>query len=274
MKRIILLVLVVAFSLVVAASAQAGGGGVESPIVIDNVPQIVGIAAGMAPDYQGSKDYKFVGAPFFKYTFWNERYVSLIGTELNVNMVDHPWLRAGLSVNYVPGRGSSVENVVIKDMKKIDDTVEVGGFVGAEWIDPVNSRHRLSASLDYLHDVANVSNGYTITLAGRWWYPVATPVDITIGASTTWADDNYMQTYFGVTPENVGTSGLPFFDAHKGIRDVSLIPGVVVHLSREWHVAAGFRYQYLCNDAKESPVVKEEGNANQWIAGLGVAYVW
>jgi outer membrane scaffolding protein for murein synthesis (MipA/OmpV family) len=41
-----------------------------------------------------------------------------------------------------------------------------------------------------------------------------------------------------------------------------------------WHIAAGVKYFYLMDDAKDSPVTDDEGNANQWIAGVGVAYSW
>ena len=83
-----------------------------------------------------------------------------------------------------------------------------------------------------------------------------------------------MQTYFGVDTKNVGTSGLSLFDAEGGFKDINITPAVVVHLSMNWHVAAGCKYFYLLGDAKDSPVVDDEGDPSQWIAGLGVAYSW
>jgi len=60
------------------------------------------------------------------------------------------------------------------------------------------------------------------------------------------------------------------------MRAISVTPGVVVHLSMNWHVAAGLKYFYLLDDAKDSPIEYEynKGDANQWIAGAGVAYFW
>ncbi len=272
MRRIIFAFLAIAFSLFMTTVAQAGGG-IDSPVTIDNLPNIVGVAAGMAPDFQGSKDYNFVGAPFFKFTFWGQRYAQLLGTEFNLNVIDDPVWRAGLSVNYRPGR-DDVEDSVVSKMKKIDDTGEVGGFIGAQFIDKSNPRNRFSLTLDALADAGDVHNGYTVTLSARYWHAVSLPIDITIGASTTYADEHYMSTYFGVSQEDSLRSGLSVFHASGGIKDFTVSPGIVYHLSRSWHVGAGFRYQRLLDDAKDSPIVKERGSQDQWIGGLAVAYSW
>ena len=47
-----------------------------------------------------------------------------------------------------------------------------------------------------------------------------------------------------------------------------------MHLSQHWHLAAGVRYERIVGDAEDSPVVAIAGSANQWIAGLGVAFSW
>jgi len=272
MKRIISGFFAVVFSLVMAAGAQAVG--VDSPVIIDNVPNIVGAAAGMAPDYQGSDDYKFVGAPFFKFTFWGQRYAQLLGTELTVNLINDPVLRFGLSVNYRPGRNDDVDDPVVAKMEEIDDTAEMGAFIGAQFIDKSNPRHRFTATLDFLGDVGNVYNGYNVTLSARYWYPISMPIDLSIGASATYADDNYMQTYFGVSQEDSIRSGLRVFNASSGIKDFTVSPAVVYHLSKQWHVGAGLRYQRLLDDAENSPVVRDRGSADQWIYGLALGYSW
>ncbi len=272
MKLIISGFFAVALLVVMATAVQAAG--IDSPVTIDNMPNIVGVAAGMAPDYQGSNDYRFVGAPFFKFSFWGERYAQLLGTELTVNVINHPVLRFGPSLNYRPGRDDEVDDPVVSKMKEIDDTAEAGAFIGAQFIDRSNPRHRFSATIDFLHDVGDVYNGYNVTLAARYWYPFSTPIDITIGVSGTYADDKYMETYFGVSPQDSVRSGLPVFKASGGIKDVTVSPGIVYHLSRSWHVGAGLRYQRLLSDAHDSPVVKNRGSSDQWIYGLAVAYSW
>jgi outer membrane protein len=268
MKRFFLALIAVVASLLMGSAALAQ----ESPVNIDNVRNIVGIGVGIIPDYSGSDHYQAVAGPFFKFTFSEQMYASLIGPELRINMLNHPWLRVGPVVGYRGGR-DDVDNGQVDRMQKIDSTVEAGGFLGIELIDAGNPRQRFIASFEMVADVGDVYNGYNMTLSARYWYPVSLPLDLTIGVSSTYANDNFMQTYYGVSSSDSVRSGLPVYRASAAIRDVSVLPGVVYHLSRSWHLAAGFRYQALMNSAKNSPVV-DVGSSNQFLAGVGVAYSW
>jgi MipA family protein len=247
----------------------------DSPFAIDNVPNIAGLAIGMLPDYEGSDDYQFGGAPYFKITYPNTQlYFLWRATEASVNIINHPSLRLGPIANYRFGRDDDVEDDVVKLMKEIDDTVEVGGFLGYEWIDRGNLRHRFFISADCLTDVKGEYDGYIISLSARYWYPVCKRADFLIGAGGTYADDNYMETYFGVSPADAFRTGLPVFQAEAGVKDVNVTPAVIVHLNPDWHLGIGFRYSHLLEDADESPVVDIRGDANQFIAGVGIAYSW
>jgi outer membrane protein len=270
-KKFFSVCLALVCALLIAQAVQAQ----DSPFTIDNVPNVVGVGVAMLPDYFGSNDYTMGAAPFFKFTYpKSEWYLMLRATQLSANIVNHPWLRLGPIVNYRFGRTDDVEDNEVKRMTEIDDTVEAGAFVGVEFITKDNPRQRFSANVEFLSDVANEYNGYLVSASARYWYPVHKAVDVTLGVSTTYADDNYMKTYFGVNEIDADRSGLPIFAAEGGMRDISVTPGVVVHLSMNWHVAAGLKYFYLMDDAKDSPIVDDEGDANQWIAGVGVAYSW
>jgi outer membrane scaffolding protein for murein synthesis (MipA/OmpV family) len=274
MKRIIVGLFSVSLLLFMAASAYAGGG-VDSPIAVDNERQIVGGAIGAAPDYMGSKNYRFVGAPFFKFTFWGQRYIQLVGTELQLNLLDEPVFRAGFSLQYQPGRDDNVEDKVVKKLRKIDDTAMAGGFVGAQFIDKDQPRNRFSVFFDGVTDIDSKNNGFTLTLSARYWHMIPdTPIDVTLGMSTSYGDDHWMQTYFGIDQDNHIRSGLPVFTAASGIKDFTVSPGVVYYLSKEWLVGAGVRYQRLFGDAAKSPVVEDRGDANQVVAGIAVGYMF
>ncbi|HET6515556.1 MAG TPA: MipA/OmpV family protein [Thermodesulfovibrionales bacterium] len=272
MRRFILGCSVALVSLFVAVAAHAAGMDSAIPVE-DSIPNIVGVAVGGAPDYMGSNDYRFVAAPFLKYTFEGERYVQLLATELNVNLLNHPILRFGPSLNYRFGRKDSVEDEVVKQMTELKGAVEAGAFVGAVFREK-DPRQRLVLNLDFLQDVTGHSKGYILTLSGRYWYPISRPIDLSLGVSTSYASRNWMEYYFGVNANNVGTSGLPFYDASSGLRDVSFSPTMVYHLSRSWHLAAGARYQYLTGPANNSPVVALRGSSSQWLFGVGGAYSW
>ena len=241
---------------------------------IENMPQVVGAGLGYAPDYEGSDDYMFGGAPFGKYQFpGREQYILLKAFELQANLINHPWLRFGPSLNYRFGR-DDVDDDVVDRMDDIDDTIEGGAFIGVEFIDRANPRKRMSADVDFLHDLGGEHDGYTIAFSARFWYPVSKMFDVGLGAGFVYADDDYMSTYFSVDHSDSLRSGLPEFDADSGVKDVRINPVVVMHLSENWHLAGGFQYRRLLNDAEDSPVVDDRGSENQWISGIGVAYSW
>jgi outer membrane protein len=246
----------------------------EMNLAFDNMPRVVGLGFGVVPDYEGSDDYTFGIAPFARFQFGDtERYLLVKAYELQINLIDHPWFRLGPSLNYRFGR-DDVDDKVVDDMKDIDDTVEAGGFIGVEFIDQANPRKRCMASVDFLADVGDEHDGYSIYFTAKAWYPVSEMFDIGLGAGFSYASENYMETYFGVDRRDSARSGLPMFEADSGIKDVRIYPMAIMHLSPNWHVGAGVQYRLMVGDADDSPVVDDRGSSSQWIAGIGVGYSW
>ena len=269
-KKFLSVFVLVICALFIAQNAQAQ----DSPFVIDNVPNVVGAAVGMAPDYLGSDDYQVVAAPLFRYTFQGqERYIQLNVTELSVNLLDNPNFVLGPVVNYRPGRDDVDDNVVDK-MKKIDDTVDVGVTAGYIWRDPANPRHRFITSLTVYFDAGDVYSGWLAQAGARYWVPVSKPVDLQVGVGATYGNSQYMNTYFGVSSEDAARTGLNRFSADSGFRDVNAQVAGVFHLSMNWHLGAGVKYFGLMSDASDSPIVDQRGSSNQWVYGIGVAYSW
>jgi MipA family protein len=270
-SRSFIAILAIVFALVLFTAAQAQ----ESPFNIENVPNVVGVGVAAIPDYMGSDNYTVGAAPFLKYTYPNSQwYLRLLVADVQINVINHPIFRLGPAVNYRFGRSDNVDDKVVKHMEEIDGTIEAGAFAGIELVDKDNPRQRFLAQVEWLSDVGNVYNGYNVSVTASFWAPVHKMVDVTIGGGCTYASDNYMNTYFGVSQKDSERTGLPGFKASAGFRDVRINPGAVVHLSPDWHVAAGIQYRRLLDDAESSPVVDDRGSANQWIMGLGVAYSW
>jgi len=260
---------VCAFLIVHSAQAQ------DLPFGIDNVPNIVGIGGGMLPDYLGSNDYMGGAAPFFKITpEKTEYYVMLVATQLYVNVANNPNFRIGPTINYRFGRNDDVDDDVVKKMEEIDGAFEAGAFVGYEWKDSQNPLHRWGVTLEFLADVGNVYKGYIVSASTRYWLPVHKMAELGLVVGMSIADDNYMETYFGVDQKDSDRTGLAIFEADSGIRDVRVIPAVVVHFSPKWHMGIGARYSRLLNDAEDTPIVEDRGTPNQWIYGLALAYAW
>ncbi len=264
---LVITLLVALGSLTVPARAQV------VPLELD-VPQIAALGIGVLPDYEGSDDYTMGVAPFFRYTFkGSERYLQLRANEVSFNLVNMKNFWLGPVLTYQFAR-DHVEDSVVKHMEDIDGTVMGGIF--ADYVIRLSSdpRNRLIIGADWQVDLGGVNNGNKGGVGVRYWFPIAKPIDIFIGGRMEFASGNYMQTYFGVNGEDAARTGLPVYNSAGGAKNYAFMAGATFYLSPAWALAAGFRYSRLLDHASDSPIVDKRGSANQFMGGLGIAYMW
>lgn len=95
-----------------------------------------------------------------------------------------------------------------------------------------------------------------------------------IGPRVTWADENYQQAYFGVTPAVSAASGLPAFNADSGLRGVGGTTSLSYQFTPDWGIQAYGRYERLVGDAGRSPLIRTYGSRDQFSFGLGLSYTF
>jgi outer membrane protein len=235
---------------------------------------IVGLGVGSVPDYVGSDDSQIGVGPFGRYYFAGDRYVELLGPDLSVNILDNERFHFGPLVRYRFGRDSDVDDAVVKTMEEIDDTVELGAFVKLSNRLSDDPRHRLNLIGDVTFDVGGEHDGYFASARITYFRPIARATVIHLGAGLSYASDDYMDTYYSVDTTDNALSGLPLYEASSGMHDYRVSFGLMQHLTPNWHLGIGARYQRLVGDAQDSPVVDLRGDKNQWIYGVGLGYAW
>ncbi len=235
--------------------------------------RIVGAAGVLLPDYEGSDDYTFAPAPILQYKFGGERYLQIIGNKAFINVLDHPIFELGVKAVYRLGR-DDVDDSAVDRMRDLDDSIELGGFVGFKQTFDNNIRHRVNVHLDVTQDVSNGHDGLVAQLAAVYWRPVTLPFDIGFRGNLTYASDNYMSSYFSVDADNSARSGLSQFSADSGMKDFGLSLMGLFHLSENWHIGGSIMYMRMLSDAEDSPVVDDRGSANQLFGGLALLYSW
>jgi outer membrane protein len=256
---------------VTAAVAQAQTVPVDA---LENT-NLIGLAAGVAPDYMGSNHRKGAVGPIFRYQLpGSERYFLLLGPQATFNILDDPNWRFGPMVQYRQGRGTDVDDPVVKRMVGINNTAEGGVFVTYKLKLSEEKMHQIN----FTGDVAGSGNGTVGTLRMMWWQPIREGTLFNLGVGTTLANGKWMQTYFGVTNASdialyPSLAGRPF-NAGSGLKGVTIPFGVTQALSKEWLLSVGARYEKLMNDAKDSPVVSQRGSQNQWIGGAAINYLF
>ena len=135
---------------------------------------------------------------------------------------------------------------------------------------------RLKAVVDdpesSMADVADGNDGAIIRLNGGYRIPIDQTWNLSLGAFTTWADDDYMQAYFEIDAADAARSGLQTFDADSGFKDLGLNLTASFKPWEHWGLMGLVSYKRLLNDAEDSPVVDDEGDENQFVGGILVIY--
>jgi outer membrane scaffolding protein for murein synthesis (MipA/OmpV family) len=85
----------------------------------------------------------------------------------------------------------------------------------------------------------------------------------------TWANSKSNQSFYGITPEQSGTTGLPVYSAGSGLLYVTggLLWGL--DLSREWLIVGNLEGRRLQGDAARSPLAERTSN---YYASASLAY--
>lgn len=261
-------------TLIASPSAQAFGF-----FDLEEGINIVGLGIGSLPDYVGSDDRTTGIAPYGRYYFSDFKYVELMGPQLIVNLNSDKNFQFGPLINYRFGRdtgidGDGISDKVVSKMREIDDTVEIGAFIKSTHKIGEDPRHRFNLVADIAFDAGGEHKGYVASARAVYMRPILPATIGVIGAGFSYADKDFMGTYYSVDNTDSVLSGLPTFKASSGVQDYRLIFGMIQHISPSWHLGVGGRLMHLANDAKDSPVVRLRGDKNQWIVGAGLGYVW
>ncbi len=227
----------------------------------------LGGGVGFAPDYEGSSDYEIVPVPFANITWSNGMYFSLEGLTAKANLLPSSWvswLQLGPVYNYRAER-DNVDNDAVDDMVKVSDASELGAFVGLD----INNWY---LTLEALADMGNAHDGWYATLSGGYNWAISNAWSLKVGAFTTYADEDYMETYFGVDANNVGASGFAFYDPDGGMKDVGLDLGLGYKINNNWSTQAIGKYTMLVGDADDDSPVVDEGDESQFFGALLVVY--
>jgi outer membrane protein len=245
---------VLIFTLSGAVSVQAG---VESAYL--------GLGPVVFPDYEGSKDYALFVAPLADVKWDNHMYINLQGTQAWANLIPSATWIGGPVVQFIPKRGSNVDNNAVGDLDKVDASLMAGGFFGFQvghW----------TALLEAMWDVASGNKGAIARLRFDYFVPVSEKVNMKFRLFSTYADSDYMDAYFTITPEESLKSGLDTFSADSGIKDAGATLYVSYSPWEKWDIVPAASYTRLFYDAKNSPVTDDEGSANQFLGGIFAIY--
>lgn len=242
----------------------------------------LGAGASFSPDYEGSDDYEVGGMPFLSLGWKADIDVPSDGTGLQLGLHDITLnlpqsLDVGLAKLYRPegtyrfsaglsynaGRDAN-DNAALKGMGDID--AYFSGSVG------INFQAKDSGWQYGLRYTGSDDNGSELAGQIGYAHPLSDTLVITPTIHTTWADDEQMQTYFGVSQQQARTSINNEFDTESGLKSVGLGVNLDWTITENWMLNSGLDYTRLTYDAADSPLVKTEGSPDQFGAFTALIY--
>ncbi len=234
----------------------------------------VGVGVGYAPDYEGSNDYGVRPAGMFNYTWASDRFVELGGAHgsgkaarLRANVIPGGRFMLGPVLQVRPKRGD-VKNNFVHRMPSVDIATEGGAFVGVAY-------EQLSADATAATDITGAAkSGTTVELGTAYNDRLTDLISLGTRVSSTWASDDYMQTYFGVNGTQSAQSGLPTYSPDSGFKDVGVGVNLGFHPAswQHWSIVTLASYARLIGDADDSSPVVDVGSENQLYGGVMFVY--
>jgi outer membrane scaffolding protein for murein synthesis (MipA/OmpV family) len=225
----------------------------------------VGAIGIVKPKYEGSDDYEVIGAPFVYPVFSDGAggAFSFNGLDdIRFRLLDSYGFEAGVLGGYTFGRDQD-DGPLLRGLGDVDGGFIAGGYVGFR-------TGIMLFDVSY-HRIVSGDTGGFFRIGATAEKRIAPNVEIKARVGATYADDDYMDYYFGVTPfqSTRSLAGLAVYDSEAGFKDVHVSLGMTYDIDRQWSVLAGVGYKRLIGDAADSPVVETE---DQFFGRFGVTY--
>lgn len=228
---------------------------------------MLGAGAIYSPDFEGSDEYEVQPFPFISVEYRDIAYIR--GPEIGVNLIrlkasDDFSIKAGPLARYRRDRKVK-RNADLSGLGDVGTAVELGGALAFEY-------RQAWVRLSLAKDVAGGHDGLVGEGEAGIRFNLSDTLVASASAKASWADKDYMGTYFGVNAAQAARSGLPVYRAESGLKDVGAGLNLSYMLGRNWMVTAVGGYSRLMGDAADAPLVVRYGSPDQWHGGLFVAY--
>jgi MipA family protein len=243
----------------------------------------LGIGGGIAPEYEGASDYGFQPGGIIQgkvdgFAFQvrgTNIYVDLIrdAPDSKVNLIAGPVAQVRFDRNSL----GDLKDPRVALLGTRDTAIELGGYVGVGIKGFLIPPASLTFDLAFVHDVAGAHDSFILTPGVALSSPVSQRTFARLGVSADYVGAGYSRTYFDTPaiaapiPSLIGytTDGAGF----KSIGTTLLLTHDLGGESRKgWGLFALTGYKRLLGQYADSPIVRDAGRADQFLAVAGIAY--
>jgi outer membrane scaffolding protein for murein synthesis (MipA/OmpV family) len=248
---------------------QYSGGVILARLFQPDMPEwrrVLGVAADTQPVYAGAAAYRVQGGPVINIQYSDIAFLST-GDGLGVNFLRGDHYRVGAAIAYDRGRLEREDYNNLRGMGDIRAAPVAKMF--ATYV--LSKKFPLILRID-ARQILGGANG-TVGDAGVYMpLPGSSKKFVMFaGPSVTLATHRYLQSEFGVTPEQSLASGHPVFDPHAGMVSVGVGFSATRFITDHWLLNVDAALTKLKGSPDISPVT--EASTQRELA-LSIDYQW
>jgi MipA family protein len=228
----------------------------------DNWSITVGAGGGFAPAYEGSDKVEFGPVPILDLNY-DDGFFFAGMSGIGFTPLKNDDGSLSVALGYGGGRDEKDDRKNLRGLGDVDSSAL--GIVSGEYnVGPVTlgASAQTGLSGDY---------GTTADVSVGSGYPITEKLMISSDIHTTWASDEHMKNYFGVSQRQSTTSGKARFNAGSGFKSYGVSLGANYQISQSWSAFADVGVDQLIGDAADSPVSVED-NQISGFAGVGYSF--
>ncbi len=216
----------------------------------------LGIGSTFEPRYDGSDRYHMMAGPSIDLRYKDILFGST-GEGFGVNFLQGPNWRMSIAAAYDLGRRGHDDPSRLNGMGNINPAplMKIAGEYVVSKDFPLVVRAAFTRSF-------GGSNGWTADLGTYMPLPGSSQTFYWFaGPSVTFADSNYMQSWFGVNGQQAAASGYRQYNASAGLKSAGFGITMVYFVNKHWFVSADGAIKRLLGSAARSPIIqtKTEG---------------
>jgi outer membrane scaffolding protein for murein synthesis (MipA/OmpV family) len=248
---------------------QYSGGLILARLFQPDLPPfrtILGLASEVQPVYDGSHAYRVQGGPVINIQYRDVAFLTT-GDGIGYNFLRGDHYQVGVAMAYDRGRIERDDYSNLRGMGNIG-AAPVAKVFGS-WV--LSRKFPLILRADARQFIGGAEGavgdiGVYMPLPGS-----SKTFVMFAGPSMTFATDHYMQTLYGVTPQQALTSGHPIYDTHAGTSAAGVGFSATKFVTQHWLFNMDAAINQIRGSPAHSPLVESR---TQRVLALSIAYQW
>jgi MipA family protein len=262
-------------ALALAGSPQPASAADETPPKTTNSTIVTLGGYGIyQPTFEGSRDYELTFRPVVGLRTPGSRvWLDVPDDGLDYEFIETSNFRAGAVGNFRFSRDTdtlakpAAGQRGFRRVGKVDISVEAGGFAEYWPADFIRTRLEVrGAVVGAAGVVADLGADFVARPTNR--------LTLTAGPRVSFADQDFMDVYYGVTAAQSAATGIAQFKANAGLRSFGAITSAQYKWTDDLTSIAFLQYNRLAGSAGESSLIDDRGTVDQFQVGLGLKYAF